>query len=255
MHDAFPTAHQVPYLVSVADPYDYISPHHVWPTRVLTPEQVGRVLGVSGVRDVRVVENSSQRAKAVRVRIAGGWRTFPAQTVQERFDLGSTDFDVHALGLDPIRGRSEYGANVRVTGFVRGLGRARLEEQTASGWHRLRDLHVTPRGTFAVSVKASRSTELRVAYNDVAGTPVSLRVVPRVKVRAVGAKLRALVSPRLPLRVERLTHAHWRPVATSTGSFDGRVRPGSYRVSVPGDAAYAARISLPVSVRVHATGP
>ena len=32
VHDAWPKAQQVPYLVSVADPYDYISPHHVWPT-------------------------------------------------------------------------------------------------------------------------------------------------------------------------------------------------------------------------------
>ena len=32
IHDAWPQMQQVPYLVSVADPYDYISPHHVWPT-------------------------------------------------------------------------------------------------------------------------------------------------------------------------------------------------------------------------------
>jgi stage II sporulation protein D len=36
VHDAWPKAHQVPYLVSVSDPYDYISPHHVWPTQVLS---------------------------------------------------------------------------------------------------------------------------------------------------------------------------------------------------------------------------
>ena len=35
VHDAWPRAHQVPYLVSVSDPYDYLSPHHVWPTIAL----------------------------------------------------------------------------------------------------------------------------------------------------------------------------------------------------------------------------
>src|SRR5205085_7832329 len=57
VHDAWPRSHQVPYLVSVADPYDYISPHHVWPTSVLTAARVGRRLHVRGVRDVRVVYN------------------------------------------------------------------------------------------------------------------------------------------------------------------------------------------------------
>ena len=37
IHDEWPQMQQVPYLVSVADPYDYLSPHHVWPTTVLTP--------------------------------------------------------------------------------------------------------------------------------------------------------------------------------------------------------------------------
>ena len=41
VHDAWPNAHQVPYLVSVGDPYDYISPHHVWPTQVLVRGEGG----------------------------------------------------------------------------------------------------------------------------------------------------------------------------------------------------------------------
>ena len=47
IHDAWPRAHQVPYLVSVSDPYDYLSPHHVWPTVTLPAAQVARVLGRS----------------------------------------------------------------------------------------------------------------------------------------------------------------------------------------------------------------
>ena len=62
----------MPYLVSVSDPYDYLSPHHVWPTRVLSETQLSLALGLSDVRDVRVVENSSGRAKAVRVQSSRG---------------------------------------------------------------------------------------------------------------------------------------------------------------------------------------
>src|SRR6478752_9681389 len=58
VHDAWPKAHQVPYLVSVSDPYDYISPHHVWPTTVLSASRIGVSLKIRGVRDAVVVRSS-----------------------------------------------------------------------------------------------------------------------------------------------------------------------------------------------------
>src|SRR3954463_681341 len=42
--DAWPRARAAPYLVSVSDPYDYVSPHHVWPTQVLSAASVARAL-------------------------------------------------------------------------------------------------------------------------------------------------------------------------------------------------------------------
>ena len=90
VHDAWPQARQVPYLVSVSDPYDYISPHHVWPTQVLSEAKVASVLGVSGVRDIQVLHNSSGRARAVRVLTTHGWRRVPrcdgADEVPPRLD-------------------------------------------------------------------------------------------------------------------------------------------------------------------------
>ena len=105
IHDAWPQMQQVPYLVSVADPYDYLSPHHVWPTAVLTPARVAAALHVSGVRDLRVVRNSSGRAEAVRALTASGWKQFPGQVIRTRFKLGSTDFDIHAMTLDDLPDR------------------------------------------------------------------------------------------------------------------------------------------------------
>jgi stage II sporulation protein D len=255
IHDAWPKALQVPYLVSVRDPYDYLSPHHVWPTRVLTAEDVERTLHVSGVRDMRVVENSSGRARAVRVLTSSGWRTFAGQAVRARFALGSTDFDVDAMGIDALPLRAAYGSTVDVTGFVRGLGHARLQEQTPTGWQTVRTLHVAPNGQFTAAVPARRSTALRLAYNGLAGGAETLRVTPRVSVTAVGATLRAAVLPYLPLRVERLTAHRWRAVARSAGAFDRRLAPGSYRVSVPATASYAPEVSRPVSLHVSVSGP
>jgi stage II sporulation protein D len=247
VHDAWPRAHQVPYLVSVADPYDYISPHHVWPTQVLTAAKVASVLGLTGVRDIQVVHNSSGRARAVRILTAHGWRVFPGAVVRTKFHLGSTDFDLHAMALDDP-GRALFGKTVHVTGFVRGLGRARLQELTTAGWTTLRHLRVSPAGRFDVALRATRTMELRLAYNGIAGDPVGLQVAPRVVVSAKGARLRARVSPALPLQVERLTNRQWRAVASARGVFDRSLRPGSYRVTVRESSGYAGEISEPVAV-------
>jgi stage II sporulation protein D len=249
LHDAFPGMPQVPYLVSVSDPYDYISPHHAWPTQVLSPAVVGQKLGLSGVRDLVVERNSSSRAAALRVLTAGGWKRIVAQTIREKLDLGSTDFDVRAMSLDEPTARALYGEQVRVSGWLRGLGRARLQEWTGAGWRVLAHVHPRPDGRFAIAYRARASTELRLAYNGFAGGQVAVRVAPRVDVAGDGTTLRVRVAPALPLRVERLTGAQWRPVARAQGSFARELRPGSYRVAVAGDTRYLSAISRPVGLR------
>ena len=255
VHDAWPRAHQVPYLVSVADPYDYLSPHHVWPTSALTATRVDRVLHLRGVRDVRVVDNSSGRAAAVRVLTTRGWKRFPAQVISGRFHLGSTDFRVRVMTLDAPRSPAPYGGRVQVHGWVRGLGKARLETLTDQGWRFLARIHPTQAGRFAVTIAAVRSTELRLAYNAVAGSAVPLDVAPRLDVHIDGTKLRALVAPQLPLQVQRLRGDRWEPIARATGVFDRALRPGSYRVAVLGGPAYASFVSRPVGLHTRAIGP
>src|SRR5581483_874332 len=247
VHDAWPRMAQVPYLVSVADPYDYLSPHHVWPTRALTPAQVAGALHVSEVRDLRVLRNSSGRARAVLVLGAHGWRRVGGAAVRSAFHLGSTDFQIAALDDPPAA--VLYASRVQLHGFLRGLGRARLQLLTDQGWQTIRHVRPSADGRFALTVRAVRSTRFRLAYNGVAGTPVQLGVAPRVDLRAEGPKLRVSVSPRLPLQVQRLTAKRWRPVARSNGVFDRNLRPGSYRVAVLGGPGYVAAVTHPVSVR------
>jgi stage II sporulation protein D len=255
VHDAWPRAHQVPYLVSVNDPYDYLSPHHVWPTVKLPAMRVARVLHLRGVRDMVVVENSSGRARAVRILTARGWRQFPGQVVRKKFRLGSTDFVVHVMGLDAPPVRALYGTHVRVSGWVRGLGRARLEALEDRGWKTVRQIHPSRSGRFSVSVPALRSTQLRLAYNDVAGVAAPLRVAPRISVEADGTKLRVLVAPRLPLRVERLSRRRWKAVARAWGTFAGSLVPGSYRVAILGSPSYLSSVSKPVALHTTQLGP
>ena len=97
VHDAWPRAKQVPYLVSVSDPYDYLSPHHVWPTLALPASRIAYAFHLPGVRDVQVVENSSGRAEAVRILTARGWKRVGGEAMRKKFRLGSTDFAVRVL--------------------------------------------------------------------------------------------------------------------------------------------------------------
>jgi stage II sporulation protein D len=254
VHDAWPHAHQVPYLVSVNDPYDYLSPHHVWPTISVTAATVARVLHLGAVTDMRVVENSSGRAQAVRVRTARGWKQFRGQLIRKKFGLGSTDFSIKTMRLDAPRARALFGTHVRVEGWVRGLGRARLQQLTDSGWQTVRQIHPNPSGRFSVSLPARRSAQVRLAYNSMAGGAVELDVAPRVLLRAEGTKLHVLVAPRLPLQVQRLSRRQWRPVARATGTFDRALRPGSYRVEVEGGAAYVSSVTKPVALHKQQLG-
>jgi SpoIID/LytB domain protein len=252
VHDAWPRARQVPYLVSVADPFDYLSPHHRWPTTVLSAARIGEVLGVRGVRDAVVVRNSSGRASAVRVLAATGWKRFPGGLIRAKFDLGSTDFDLHAMTLDELPPLMLYGSRVPVRGWLRGLGRARLQELTSGGWVTAAHVRPSPSGRFALSIRATRSTRLRLAYNGVAGDADVLLVTPRVTLRADGARVSARVFPRLPLQLQRLTRRVWTTVATvAGGAFDRRLVPGSYRVKVLGGAAYASPVTRAVGVHAR----
>jgi hypothetical protein len=152
------------------------------------------------------------------------------------------------MTLEPPTARVLFGTHTRVEGWVRGLGKARLQRLGEHGWQTVGPIHAAPNGHFAMSLRPLRSTELRLAYNGLAGDAVPLTVTPRVTLRADGRTLRVLVSPRLPLQVQRLTQNAWRPVARTTGSFKRALKPGSYRVKVLGVVGYSPAVSRPVGV-------
>jgi SpoIID/LytB domain protein len=178
VHDAWPRAQQVPYLVSVSDPYDGISPRHTWPTKAVTPAAVGRKLHLGGVRDVRVIYNGSKRARSVHVLTRTGWKSFAGTAFQDAFDLGSTAFQVHAMSLSVPR-RALTGAHVSARGWVRGLPKVLLQAKTAMGWRTVRRIRPTRNGTFSVSLPARTSTSLRLSAEGVAGPVAAFHVARR----------------------------------------------------------------------------
>jgi hypothetical protein len=142
-----------------------------------------------------------------------------------------------------------FGDQLRLTGSVRGLGRARLQQETGRGWVTLRPIHILADGSFAAYLSPRRSTAYRLAYNGVAGEPVSVDVVPRVSLAARNGLLHVVVAPDLPLVVERLQNEQWRAVGVFHGRLARRLVPGSYRVSVPSRNGYARAVSQAVTIR------
>ncbi len=175
--EAWPGATPVPYLVSVPDPYDHLSTLHRWGPLRWTPAHVGRKLGVGVVRDLVVTRGGSGRAAEVTIKGAGGTRTMLAAEVRRALNLRSTWFAVRVLNLEQPRGRAlaVAGRPVVLKGFVRGLGKVRLEQQVNGGtWTTVRRVRVRPDGRYTVKVAPKRATSYRLATPLGAGAAVTV---------------------------------------------------------------------------------
>ena len=176
VQDGFPGLQPEPYLVSVPDPYDTISPHHVWPTQALTATYLAKKLGLRGVRDAVTKVDASGRVDDVRFRTARGWRVLTGVALREKLDLRSTYFRLGSLSLDqPARRALLASSKVRVTGAVQGLRHVQLERQTRDGaWRTAAYVH--PRnGRFVVTLKLQGPLKLRLVCEGVATAPISFR--------------------------------------------------------------------------------
>ena len=89
-----------------------------------------------------------------------------AQDFRRALDLRSTWFAVRVLSLEQPRGRAlaVAGRPTVLKGFVRGLGKVRLEQQVNGGtWTTVRRVRVRPDGRFTVKVAPKRVTSYRLA--------------------------------------------------------------------------------------------
>jgi stage II sporulation protein D len=178
IEEAWPKASPVPYLVGVPDPHDVISKHHRWGPVRLAPGAVGKQLRLRGVRDLLVRRGASGRVAAVTVKLRSGVRVLDPTDVRRALGLRSTWFSVRVLHLErPVaRSLAAAGRAVVLKGFVRGLGKVRLEQQVAGGrWTTVKRLAVRPDGRFAARVQPRRTTSYRLWTPAGAGAAVTVR--------------------------------------------------------------------------------
>jgi len=240
VREVWPTFGDVPYLRGVDDPYDSLSPHHLWGPVVLDAARVARTLKVPD-GNVTVTRTSTGHVRSVRF----GSHTVDADTFRYELGLASTWFDVGELTLTAARPRVVYGGKVEIAMRASGVGRATLQRRIGAGrWKTL----ATVNGRRTVSVEPRAHTLYRLSDGSIGGPVVPVAVIPRMQVMPVAAaELAGDVRPvvRGSVTVLRRVGVAWKVVAhphvDPNGHFSAplRLRPGSYRVSVTGDARYA----------------
>jgi stage II sporulation protein D len=162
--DVWPTSKPTPYLVSVADPYDSISPYHRWGPLVLSAKAARAQLKVPGpLRDLRTTITPSGRVGSL---VAAG----PVDTevnggdVRRLLGLRSTWFRVGVLALGRPEAPLEPGHQLTLPGIARGLAGVTLEQRTpGTPWAPLAKVKPNGRGAFAVAVKPEVTTQYRLA--------------------------------------------------------------------------------------------
>src|SRR6266516_1692557 len=109
----------VPYLVSVPDPYDSISPHHDWGPLVFTGAKLAKVLKMKGrVVDLQSELNSSGRIKVLNVIGTKSTLTVQGADLRRKRKLQSTWFTVVVLSLTSPTQPVTYGGRGKLTGIA-----------------------------------------------------------------------------------------------------------------------------------------
>ncbi len=241
IQDAWPGSHPVPYLVSVPDPYDVLSPFHRWGPYVFSAEALAQRLGVSGtLLDATARRNRSKRVTKVALTMASRELTLSGPDVRNILGLRSSWFEIGALSIDRPVAPLSYGVKATLTGLARGVPRVRLEQRAGGAWVQVVPLEAAGDGTFAAAVKPDSTRLYRLSNGSVASTPVQIQVAPVVRLDPASSQsfLTGSVRPALSgkkVAIQRLRTVGWSNVARATVDEQGKftatltLHPGTYR--------------------------
>ena len=176
--DVWPSSKAIPYLVSVPDPHDSISPYHRWGPVVFTAKAARAKLKVPGpLLDLRATITGSGRVGTLSAVGPIGVTDVKAGDVRRLLGLRSTWFRVGMLALARPDAPLEPGHQLTLTGMVRGLSGVTLEQQPAGqGWAPVGPVKPTAAGGVAVAVKPTATTLYRLAAGTARSTPVRVVV-------------------------------------------------------------------------------
>jgi SpoIID/LytB domain protein len=245
VNDVWPGSGSIPYLVSVDDPYDSLSPHHAWGPFSVQSRRLARALQVRGrLLDVRLAVGPSGRVRTVTSIGTGGQRTISGADVRRTLGLRSTWFRISLLALTAPSTPATFNTPLTLTGVARGLAAVTLEFRPLRGsWRAIGSARAAQDGTVSISIRPRETGDYRLISRSARSERVRVAVAPYVRFYALpdSTTLRGYARPVLPnaaVTIQRLEGGTWDNVASTTvdasGDFQAQVAltPGDYRARV-----------------------
>ena len=243
----------VPYLVSVADPYDSISPHHDWGPFTFTGAKLAKMMKMNGrIVDLQPQLNSSGRIKTLTIVGTKGTVAVPGADLRQRLGVRSTWFSVGVLSLSAPTITVTYGSRARLTGIARGLSEATLQQLDGGGWKQVGAVRPVRQAPSALSIKPTVTTRYRLTTGKVVAASVRVPVAPLLRFYAVRAQdqLRGYVRPvslaGATVFIQRQDGTGWVTVTRATVDAEGnflaklQLTSGVYRARAASGHGYVA---------------
>jgi hypothetical protein len=243
----------VPYLVSVPDPYDSISPYHDWGPFTFTGTKLAKMLKMSGrVVDLQPQLNSSGRIRTLNVVGSKSTVAVLGGDLRRRLGLRSTWFSVGVLSLSAPGITVTYGSRARLTGTARGLADAVLQQRSSGDWQEIAAVTAGKDGALSVVVKPTTTTQYRLASGKVLAAAVRVPVAPLVRFYPVRTQdqLRGYVRPTAlegtTVFIQRQDGTRWvtltRAVVDAEGDFLAKLQltTGVYRARAAAGHGFVA---------------
>jgi stage II sporulation protein D len=243
----------VPYLVSVPDPYDSISPHHTWGPVAFTGTTLAKKLKMKGrVVDIQSELNSSGRVKTLTIVGSQATVEMPGTSVRQRLGVQSTWFTVGVLSLSAPAATVVYGSRAQLTGIARGLDGATLQQLDGKDWKSVGTVKSDKDGGVTFSIKPPVTTRYRLATGKVSAPSVRVPVASLVRFDAPRspAQLSGYVRPLslvgARVLIQRQQGPGWVTAGQATVAADGsflaklQLTDGVYRARVGSGHGYVA---------------
>jgi stage II sporulation protein D len=235
----------VPYLVSVPDPYDSISPHHDWGPLVFTGAKLAKVLKMKGrVVDLQPELNSSGRIKVLTVVGTKSTIAMQGADLRRRLGLRSTWFSVGVLSLTAPPQPIVFGGRGKLTGVARGLTDTVLQRLDGDSWTAVATVEPDEEGGVTALVKPTVTTRYRLSSGKVTAESVRVPVAPLARFYPARRpdQLSGYVRPAslagTTVLIQKQQEAAWPTVGQATVEANGdflaklQLTTGVYRVRV-----------------------
>ncbi len=262
IQNAWPRSAPVPYLVSVPDPYDTLSPWHTWGPVLVDGAKLRTTLKLAApIADLTVTPGTAGRAGSVVVTdTLGDVVTVSADTFRGLVGLRSTWFTAGVLSLGVSEAPVDYGSTVDLSGVARGVAAPTLQQRLAGGvWQTVGALSPDATGAFQLTETPELSADYRLVAGKATGPSLHVGVAPLVTLVALdgSAGVSGTVQPLLTgatVGLQQQVGTTWTTLTTATvdqsGSFQ-MLYPlqsgGLYRARVAPGQGFAVGVTEPLS--------